>query len=271
MERWLSGRRRTIGNRVNVNSVPWVQIPFSPLKALGGLHSAFLLFWLRTARGLKADLEYWRQFYEDEEDCPPARYDGWLDNWLEALGVCGTVVDLGCGYGVDSVFLAGKGIVPVACDLSERALQALRRRAPQVPVHAFDMAQGLPFDSGALGAVIADLSLHYFDWQTTCCIAKEILRVLRPGGLLLCRVNALEEYRPCQGDIQLEANFYRTQNGGDKRFFSGEDVRRMLEGFRLEELELRTTEKYGALKRCWMAAARKENGAGRMAPERMPR
>ena len=31
-EKWLSGRRRTIGNRVYVISVPWVQIPFSPPK-----------------------------------------------------------------------------------------------------------------------------------------------------------------------------------------------------------------------------------------------
>ncbi len=35
MEKWLSGLRRTTGNRVNVSSVSRVQIPPFPPKALG--------------------------------------------------------------------------------------------------------------------------------------------------------------------------------------------------------------------------------------------
>ena len=60
-EKWLSGRRRTIGNRVYVISVPWVQIPFSPpTKRTGFLPVFFCLFfffltihWIHIIRRLR--------------------------------------------------------------------------------------------------------------------------------------------------------------------------------------------------------------------------
>ena len=42
-EKWLSGRRRTIGNRVYVISVPWVQIPFSPPRKKTGTSLSFFV------------------------------------------------------------------------------------------------------------------------------------------------------------------------------------------------------------------------------------
>jgi len=43
-----------------------------------------------------------------------------------------------------------------------------------------------------LGAVVASLSLHYFSWEEALAITQGVRDVLRPGGMLLCRLNSTE-------------------------------------------------------------------------------
>lgn len=202
-------------------------------------------------------MEYWHSFYNRSEDPFPV-YDHWLDDALPEILAAKTIVDLGCGNGVDSLFLAEQGASPIGCDFSREALEALNARAPELQTMCFDMTQGLPFEDGSVDVLIADLSLHFFPWETTLAVADDILRVLRPGGLLLCRVNAIEDIRPREGDVEIEKNFFRT-TGRDKRFFDEETLRALLQRFALEKIEHGVTEKYPKCgpKHFWMAAARK--------------
>ena len=59
-EKWLSGRRRTIGNRVYVISVPWVQIPFSPPKNTAEKDTFSAVFFYPSRRlGISSPHEVW--------------------------------------------------------------------------------------------------------------------------------------------------------------------------------------------------------------------
>ena len=154
-------------------------------------------------------------------------YSSWLDKYTEKSLKCTTkVLDLGCGIGYDSDYLTKKGLEVIACDFSEVALRRLRERVPNVKTMQLDISEPLPFNNNSFDLIVADLSLHYFDENTTEKIMKEIKRVLTPSGCLLARVNSIYDVNHGAGDGEkIEDNYYFV-GGYNKRFFTVEDAQR---------------------------------------------
>ena len=154
-------------------------------------------------------------------------YSSWLDKYTEKFLKCTTkVLDLGCGIGYDSDYLTKKGLEVIACDFSDVALRRLRERVPNVKTMQLDISEPLPFNNNAFDLIVADLSLHYFDENTTEKIMKEIERVLTPRGCLLARVNSIYDVNHGAGDGEkIEDNYYFV-GGYNKRFFTVEDAQR---------------------------------------------
>lgn len=199
---------------------------------------------------------YWDAIYSDGAHAD-AGYDGWLDDFQDALAQAGHVLELGAGDGADTGFLRDVCSSVVSCDFSEAALNRLRSRYPGATTLPVDLTEPLPFEDGAFDAVIADLCLHYFPMRKTEEILAELHRVLAPGGWLLLRVNATEEYVPAPGDVQLEEDYYQA-HGCARRYFARETLEGLLSSLRVVRLCRDTTGKYGARKHMWMAAAVKE-------------
>jgi len=191
---------------------------------------------------MEAQRDYWDGKFRGGRAAP--RYDGWLDRHLDRLRGAGTVVDLGCGSGADTVALSKAGIETVACDFSQAALDRLLAALPGARTLRFDMREGLPFADGSVGAVLSDLSLHYFDAETTRRVIGEVWRALRPDGALLCRVNARSGYAPAAGDRQIEDG-YHFAGGTPRRYFDPADVRAFFGAFELIDVREAVTGKYG--------------------------
>jgi SAM-dependent methyltransferase len=106
------------------------------------------------------------------------------DSEIGALGdVDGKIVlELGCGGGQWSRFLADAGARPVALDLSERQLSAARKlmRTPYPLVQAD--GEDLPFTDSAFDVVLSDHGA--MSWADPYRTVPEAARVLRPGGRL---------------------------------------------------------------------------------------
>ncbi|RIH77469.1 putative methyltransferase YcgJ [Calidithermus terrae] len=177
----------------------------------------------------------------------------------------GRVLDLGCGQGHDSLRLARLGFHAVGLDLSGEALERARAAAREEGLGARfvqgDMSQGLPFPGGAFDAVLANLSLHYFDHATRRFVLAEVGRVLVAGGVLALHVNSsLEaERRRAEGAAmqELEPGFYLEEAGVQRCYFDREMLEEWLAGWevlRLEPLEVLNAS--GKPKRCWRAVAR---------------
>lgn len=152
-------------------------------------------------------------------------YDNWLDDYKDVLNKCKTkVLDLGCGTGNDTLYLTEKGFSVVACDYSDVAIEKINKEFNNVETKIVDISKHLPFEDNSFDLIIADLSLHYFDENTTKNIMREIKRILAPNGYLIARVNSVEDINHGAGQgKKLEENFYYVE-GYNKRFFTSQDA-----------------------------------------------
>jgi SAM-dependent methyltransferase len=118
------------------------------------------------------------------------------------------VLDAGCGYGRNLVFLLREGYEVFAVDQDAAAVDHVRRLSASLesglPAENFQVARldALPFEAGLVDVVICNSVLHFSrNEEHFRAILREIWRVLRPGGMLFCRLGSrigmeFEQVRP---------------------------------------------------------------------------
>ena len=107
------------------------------------------------------------------------------------------VLDAGCGYGRNLVYLLREGCELFAVDASADAVAHVRalaaELAPQLPADNFRVGaiEAMDFPDAFADAVICNSVLHFArDEQHFLAMISELWRVLRPGGLLFCRLGS---------------------------------------------------------------------------------
>lgn len=85
-----------------------------------------------------------------------------------------------------------------------------------------------------------------------------VREVLRPGGLLLCRLNSTNDHNyGASGRVAIEEKYYSV-NGEPKRFFDKPAIEKLFqEGWRTLSIEEEITHKYSMLKALWEVALEK--------------
>lgn len=168
----------------------------------------------------------WNKTYDNLWD-KEIKFDDWLDSFKEYIeNTNNPIIDLGCGFGNDTLYLRKMGKKVIPCDYSEIAIKNVKENFPDIKrVECFDMTKGLPFNDNCTDVVIADLTLHYFTKEDTFMILDEIKRVLNKGGVLLLRVNSVEDinHGAMQGE-EIEYHLFKTSDGRYKRFFDEDDI-----------------------------------------------
>jgi SAM-dependent methyltransferase len=201
---------------------------------------------------------YWNKIYESLGD-RKIQYDLWLDKYEDMLIKSKDipVIDLGCGFGNDTLYLKERGYEVVSCDFSEEALGRLSNFIDNLTVKCFDMKDGLPFEDNFAKIIISDLSLHYFSWRDTQKILEEIDRVLMSDGVLLCRVNSTKDvnYGAGQG-IKIEEYYYDI-DGNLKRFFNEEQLRELFKAWNVKYINECEINRYKNRKTLWEIAIEK--------------
>ncbi|WP_448625651.1 class I SAM-dependent methyltransferase [Geodermatophilus sp. URMC 64] len=107
------------------------------------------------------------------------------------------VLDLGAGTGLLTERLVAAGHEVVAVDPSAEMLAQLSARHPEVVVRV-GSAEEIPLPSGDVEAVVAGQAAHWFDIGPA---AREMRRVLRPGGAVGLIWNARDERVPWVGAL----------------------------------------------------------------------
>jgi SAM-dependent methyltransferase len=107
------------------------------------------------------------------------------------------VLDAGCGYGRNLVHLLREGCEVFAVDADAAGIEHVRQLSAALmtglPVENFQVApiEELPFPDGFANVVICNSVLHFArDEPHFRRLLAELWRVLRPGGMLFCRLGS---------------------------------------------------------------------------------
>ncbi len=107
------------------------------------------------------------------------------------------VLDAGCGYGRNLVHLLREGCEVFALDADPEGVAHVRQLSAMLetglPSSNFQVGaiEAMPFADGLADVVICNSVLHFArDMQHFRAMLSELWRVLRPGGLLFCRLGS---------------------------------------------------------------------------------
>ena len=118
------------------------------------------------------------------------------------------VLDAGCGYGRNLVYLLRAGCEVFAVDADAAGVEHVQRLSAALetglPEENFRVGrlEEMPFEDSTADVVICNSVLHFSrDEGHFRAILSELWRVLRPGGMLFCRLGSrigmdFEEVRP---------------------------------------------------------------------------
>lgn len=188
--------------------------------------------------------------------------DRWLDRWKDLIAQQSpspAILELGCGGGRDTRWLAEQGFGGVtATELASEALAECARAVPSARLVRHDLREPLPFADATFDVVIASLCLHYFTWDKTQEIVREIRRCLAKGGLMLCRVNSTKDVNyGATGHPEIDHHYYLVDDK-PKRFFDEDDVVRLFaDGWERLAMREMTIHRYEKPKTVWEVVLRK--------------
>jgi SAM-dependent methyltransferase len=157
---------------------------------------------------------------------------------------CRRVVDLGCGSGRHTVFLAQRGLDVIGIDSSPAALNLSREWLTHEGLCArlarADMRQPLPLSGGVCDAVISTQVIHHALLATVRGTAREITRILRPGGVLFVSMPSGMDTEDTFQEIEpgTFVPISGREAGLPHHIFSAEELESLFSGYTVLEADL---------------------------------
>lgn len=137
--------------------------------------------------------DVWDREYEQAPTIPSSLRAAPAHALVELMKTCefptARVLDLGCGNGRNSLFLASLGMQVLALDFCPKAVALTRSRVEEaglsgaVEVVKQDLLEGIPGGDGTYDLVMDAYSLcHFTRDEDQQRVLHEVARVLKPGG-----------------------------------------------------------------------------------------
>ena len=160
------------------------------------------------------------------------------------------ILDLGCGTGRHSLFLAGQGFSVYASDISQTAVKIAAEKAAELSLDIqflqHDM-RDIPFDDSFFDAVICTWTLHHGMLAQIQKTVDEVHRVLVKGGIFLTDIPSVTTDGAKNG-IEIEKNTLIGKGGGEDdvphHYSTKEEIITLFKKFRELKVHLQTTTEY---------------------------
>ncbi|MDO8660305.1 MAG: class I SAM-dependent methyltransferase [Candidatus Woesearchaeota archaeon] len=153
------------------------------------------------------------------------------------------IMEAGCGMGKLSLALLDAGFDMIGIDYSEKLINKIQLARPQLKNHFICMdARKFDFSKEVFDAVISPGVIEHFHEPEQAVMLKEIYRVLKPNGRLLCIVPFMNWIKVLKAPlIQKAYNKKRDSGVGFYQYvYSVGALRKLLSmrGFNIEKVEL---------------------------------
>ena len=153
-----------------------------------------------------ADIVKWDARYRDSEVCGQILPDPELEAWRSLIPVGGVALDLACGLGKNTLYLAQQGCTVSAIDGSGEGLSKLQSAARNLGLEQRVRCLQADLDSYALPEAAFDLVLvvRYLN----PALFTAIVGALKPGGLLIYKTfnrNILQQRPGFNPDFTIES------------------------------------------------------------------
>jgi SAM-dependent methyltransferase len=141
------------------------------------------------------------------------------------------ILEIGCGNGKMVHAMVRRGWDVTAMDFSSRAVGFCRRAFPD-PLYGQVMvadARRIPFKDDAFDAIFAFHIIGHLPAPDRKCVAGEVIRLLRTGGMLFFCEFSVDDFRFGKG-LEMEESTFRRGTGILTHYFSEHEVADLFSG-----------------------------------------
>ena len=152
------------------------------------------------------------------------------------------IIELGAGLGRDTIFFAQNSVQVEALDYSQKAIEIINNKSKKlnltqfIKAKFFDIRKKLPFDNdtidGCFSHMLYCMALSNYDLEN---LNKEILRVLKPGGINIYTVRHTNDGDYKNGN-HIGEDLYEN-DGFIVHFFSKDKIEQLSKGFEILDIE----------------------------------
>ena len=146
-----------------------------------------------TQAGYDAVSHEYAERFKDEMDDKPFDRDC-LDRLAREVGDLGPICDMGCGPGQIARYLHRTGVKTLGVDLSTKMVEEASRLNPEIHFHQGDILS-LPDEDNSWGGIAAFYCIIHIPREQIVDALREMIRVLKPGGLLLVTFHIGQEVK----------------------------------------------------------------------------
>ena len=122
----------------------------------------------------KVNVAYAEKFQEPSDN---------IDEFLKLVKREGSILDAGCGPGVDAAYMSGKGFTITGVDFSEGMLEIAKKKSPSSTFHKGDIRK-LNFDPNTFDGILASYSLIHIPKEDVLRAVEDFYKFLKPEGVL---------------------------------------------------------------------------------------
>ncbi len=200
---------------------------------------------LRSSPEYRENIEFWHQAWnmctKPYTKMPDLEYLPWIPEKLHAASAS-RVLDLGCGSGWLSVFLAREGFKVTGIDVADHALELGRQWAAMEDLKIqFDVGDlgELPYPDNSFDAVVANSIIEHLPLSLALVAMAKLRTVIVSGGTFIGCFDKVGtgpgEYYKLEDGTQVYTD--KGRKGMMLRYFPDDELKELLNGWKIDELK----------------------------------